>query len=70
MRKQAQEMLYDVSWATVCFVFVVLVTVILTPFFRYYYYYCTISIDSAITHHRGSGFGQNLSAVQGHTESG
>ena len=32
--------------------------------------YCTISIDSAITGHRGSGFGQNPSTVTGHTESG
>jgi hypothetical protein len=32
--------------------------------------YCTISIDSAVTRHRTSGYGQNPSLVPGHRGSG
>ena len=32
MRKQAQEMSYDISWATVCFLFCFLTIIILIPF--------------------------------------
>ena len=33
-------------------------------------YYCTISINSAVTHHKASGYGRNPSLVPGHRSTG